>query len=143
VEADDRQGNRGDVRGRGLRLLLDTAVFIFAAQAPERISKRAAAALTSPENVRQLSAVSLTEISIKAALGKLHMSAFDVRAALDDLVVGILPFTANHAFRLFEFAPKHGDPFDRLIIAQAMVEQIPVVTPDDKFRLYKGLKLIW
>jgi PIN domain nuclease of toxin-antitoxin system len=124
-------------------LLLDTAVFIFAAQAPERLSKRATAVLMNLENIRQLSSISLTEISIKAALGKLDMSATDVRVALEDLAVSILPFTAEHAFRLFEFASHHGDPFDRQIVAQAMAEDIPVVSSDKKFSLYHGLKLIW
>jgi PIN domain nuclease of toxin-antitoxin system len=143
VEAYERQGNRKDVRERPLRLLLDTSVFIFAAQSPERLSKRAAAVLMNPGNIRQLSSISLTEISIKAALGKLDMSVSDVRVALEDLCVGILPFTADHAFRLFEFASHHGDPFDRQIVAQAMVEEIPVVSPDEKFSLYRGLKIIW
>jgi len=54
----------------------------------------------------------------------------------------LLPFSAEHAFRLFGLALHHRDPFDRQIIAQAMEEDIPVVTPDDKFGLYKGLKVV-
>jgi PIN domain nuclease of toxin-antitoxin system len=55
----------------------------------------------------------------------------------------ILPYTAEYAFRLFELPLRHGDPFDRQIIAQALSENIPIVTSDGAFRLYKGLKLIW
>jgi PIN domain nuclease of toxin-antitoxin system len=124
-------------------VLLDTAVLIFSVESPERISKRATAVLKNPENVRELSSVSLTEIAIKATLGKLKFTAEIARQALEDMDVRILPFTAEHAFRLFELPAHHRDPFDRQIIAQAISENIPVVTSDEKFSLYKGVKLIW
>lgn len=124
-------------------MLLDTAVLIFSVESPERISKRATAVLKNPENVRELSSVSLTEIAIKATLGKLRFSAEIARQALEDMDVRILPFTAEHAFRLFELPAHHRDPFDRQIIAQAISENIPVVTSDEHFSLYKGVKLIW
>jgi len=126
-----------------LRLLLDTAVFIFAVESPRRLSSRAAAVLRNPGNVRELSSVSLAEIAIKATLGKLKISAEDARQAIRDMDIHILPFTADHAFRLFELPAHHRDPFDRQIIAQALSEDIPVVTSDDKFRLYNGLNLVW
>jgi PIN domain nuclease of toxin-antitoxin system len=124
-------------------VLLDTAVLIFSVESPERISKRATEVLKNPENVRELSSVSLTEIAIKATLGKLKFTAEIARQALEDMDVRILPFTAEHAFRLFELPAHHRDPFDRQIIAQAISENIPVVTSDEKFSLYKGVKLIW
>jgi PIN domain nuclease of toxin-antitoxin system len=126
-----------------VRFLLDTAVLIYAVEAPERLSKRAAAALQNPENVLELSAISITEIAIKAALGKLRITAAIVRQAVQDLDIRILPYTGEHALRLFELPLHHGDPFDRQVIAQALSEKIPVVTPDEKFRLYSGLKIIW
>jgi PIN domain nuclease of toxin-antitoxin system len=126
-----------------LRLLLDTAVFIFAVESPGRLSNRAAAVLKNPGNVRELSSVSLTEIAIKATLGKLRISAEDARQAIRDMDIHILPFTADHAFRLFELPAHHRDPFDRQIIAQALWEDVPLVTSDDKFRLYHGVHLIW
>ena len=124
-------------------MLLDTAVFIFAVEAPRRLSVRAAAILKNPDNIRELSSVSLTEIAIKKTLGKLNMSAQDTRQAIEDMCIHILPFTADHAFRLFELPAHHRDPFDRQIIAQAFWEDVPVVTSDEQFSLYKGLKLIW
>jgi PIN domain nuclease of toxin-antitoxin system len=126
-----------------VRLLLDTAVLIFAVGAPDRLSRRAAAALKNPENVRELSSISLAEIAVKSSLGKLSISAPIARQALDDLDVRVLPFTSDHAFRLFELPVHHRDPFDRQIIAQALYEDIAVVTPDRQFCSYKGLKLIW
>jgi PIN domain nuclease of toxin-antitoxin system len=126
-----------------MRVLLDTAVFIFSVEAPERLSKRAYAALESAGNVREISSISLTEIAIKSALGKIKMPAEIVRQAMQAMMVRILPFTAEHAYRLFELPLHHRDPFDRQIIAQALSEKIPVVTPDEKFRLYAGLKIVW
>lgn len=126
-----------------VRLLLDTAVLIYAVESPERLTKRAIAALENAENVLELSAVSLSEIAIKTALGKLRLSAAVARQAVKDLDIRILPYTADHAFHLFDLPLHHGDPFDRQIIAQALSEKIPIVTSDEKFSLYKGLKLIW
>ena len=126
-----------------MRLLLDTAILIYAVEAPERLSKRAAAALENPRNVLELSAISITEIAIKTSLGKLRVTAAMARQAIQDLDIRILPYTGEHALRLFELPPHHGDPFDRQIISQALCEKIPVVTPDEKFRLYGGLKIIW
>jgi PIN domain nuclease of toxin-antitoxin system len=79
----------------------------------------------------------------QAALGKLKLSAATVRQAVQDLDIRTLPYTADHAFQLFGLPLHHGDPFDRQIIAQALSEQIPVVTPDEKFGLYQGLKVVW
>jgi PIN domain nuclease of toxin-antitoxin system len=126
-----------------VRLLLDTATFIYAVEAPERLSKRANSALQNAENILELSAISIAEISIKAALGKLKLSADTIRHSILDLDIRIMSYTIEHALRLFEVPLHHRDPFDRQIIAQALAEKIAVVTPDDKFKLYTGLKIIW
>jgi PIN domain nuclease of toxin-antitoxin system len=126
-----------------MRLLLDTAVLIYAVELPERLSKRAATAVRNLDNALELSAISVTEIAIKAASGKLVFSDVILRKAMDDLGVRILPYKADHAFHMFGLPPHHGDPFDRQIIAQALCERIPVVTPDNKFRLYEGITVVW
>jgi PIN domain nuclease of toxin-antitoxin system len=126
-----------------MRLLLDTATLIFSVKAPERLSRRAQGVLGDPRNIRELSSVSLTEIAVKASLGKLIFSESAARQALQDMDIHILPFLADHAFHIFRLPAHHADPFDRQIIAQALVEGIPVVTPDRKFGLYEGLKIIW
>ena len=125
-----------------MRLLLDTAVIIHAVEFPERLSRRAATALRNLDNAIELSAVSVTEIAIKAASGKLAFSAVILRKAMDDLGVRILPYTADHAFRMFGLPRHHNDPFDRQIIAQALYEKVSVVTPDEKFSLY-GIPIVW
>jgi len=126
-----------------MRLLLDTAVLIWAATSPDRLTRRVRAVLKNPDNALELSSVSLSEIAIKRAIGKLAFSGSDARQALDDLGVRVLPYTSDHAFLLFELPLAHSDPFDRQIIAQALSEGIPVVTPDQKFTLYEGLDIIW
>lgn len=126
-----------------MRLLLDTVALIFAVESPERLTKRATGILQNTENILELSVISLSEIAIKAARGKLKFSAADTRHALENLDVRVLPYTMNHAFFLFDLPRLHADPFDGQIIAQALCEEIPVMTCDEKFRLYNGLKVLW
>ena len=92
-----------------MRLLLDTVALIFSVESPERLTKRATGILQNTENILELSAISLSEIAVKAARGKLKFSAADTRHALEDLDIRILPYTANHAFFLFDpTAPARG-----------------------------------
>jgi PIN domain nuclease of toxin-antitoxin system len=126
-----------------VRVLLDTAILIYAVESPERLTKRATTVLENAQNVLEVSAISLSEIAIKTALGKLRVSADVVRQAVAALNIRILPYTADHAFQLFDLPLHHADPFDRQIIAQALSEKIPILTSDEKFSLYKGLRLIW
>ena len=126
-----------------MRLLLDTAAFIYAIETPERLSKRALSALQNPENVLELSTISITEIAVKSALDKLKLSADATQRSIQDLDIRVTSYTIEHALRLFAVPLHHRDPFDRQIISQALCEQVPVVTPDEKFQLYKGLKVIW
>jgi len=125
-----------------VRLLLDTAILIHSVVAPELLTKRVAAMLEDEANVLEVSAMSISEIAIKAARGKLRLSPETIRQALDDMDIRVLPYTAEHAYVLFDIPRHHGDPFDRQIIAQAMAEEIPVVTSDRVFRLYKNLTVI-
>ena len=126
-----------------MRVLLDTAVLIFAVEAPERLSQQASNVLTKPGNIRELSCVSLTEITVKTSLGKLGFSAATAQQAINDMDLRVLPFSAAHAFKMLELPLHHRDPFDRQLIAQALCEDIAIVTPDQKFRLYQGIKIIW
>jgi PIN domain nuclease of toxin-antitoxin system len=126
-----------------MRLLLDTATFIWAVGSPERISSKAMRSMQNSQARLELSAISLSEIAIKQALGKLDFSANDVRVGIADLKLRVLPYTADHAFQLFNMPQHHRDPFDRQIIAQALAEDVPLVSEDETFDLYKGLQVIW
>jgi PIN domain nuclease of toxin-antitoxin system len=126
-----------------MRVILDTVTFIWAVTTPQRLSRAAMATLRKATTVREVSVVSLNEISIKQTRGKLTFGKTDALAGLADLRLRVLPYSAEHAFRLFDLPTHHPDPFDRQIIAQALVEQVAVVTPDESFKLYAGLKVIW
>jgi PIN domain nuclease of toxin-antitoxin system len=126
-----------------MRLLLDTVTFIWAVSSPDRISSKAMRSMQNNQARLELSAISLSEIAIKQALGKLNLSADEVRIGTEDLKLRILPYTADHAFQLFTLPQHHRDPFDRQIIAQTLAEDIAVVTSDEKFRLYKGVQVVW
>jgi PIN domain nuclease of toxin-antitoxin system len=66
-----------------------------------------------------------------------------VQEAAKDLALTIIPFTPQHSYRLFSLPKLHRDPFDRMIISTALVEGIPVIGGDSRFRKYRGLKVIW
>jgi PIN domain nuclease of toxin-antitoxin system len=123
--------------------LLDTVAFLFAANAPERLSKRVAGIFADPETDLLLSSISLSEIAIKNAIGKATLSLHEVKLGLEDLRIQLVSYTPKHAICLFEMPVRHRDPFDRQIIAQAISEGIPVITCDEKFRLYENLEVIW
>jgi PIN domain nuclease of toxin-antitoxin system len=125
-----------------VRVLIDTSVLIFAALEPNRLTKSAFSILADSENIPEISTVSIAEIALKNATGKLIFPSIDVRHSLDDLKIRILPFTADHAFRLFNLPLHHRDPFDRQIIAQSLHEKIPLITSDRKFNLYLD-EILW
>jgi PIN domain nuclease of toxin-antitoxin system len=124
-------------------VLLDTVTFLWSVKEPERVSKKAMAILAGPETEREISAVSLSEMAIKWAIGKLGISRSEVEQGVMDLELRVLPFNGVHAYKMFVLPMHHSDPFDRQIIAQAMVEEIPVVTSDRTFAAYQGLEIIW
>jgi len=126
-----------------MRVLLDTAALILALESPQRLSRHCSALLESRKNQLDLSALSISEIAIKTGLGKLQLSWDAVRVAIEEWDVRILPYTGEHAQWMFQLPFHHADPFDRQIIAQALCESIPVVTCDETFRRYEGLKVIW
>ena len=74
--------------------------------------------------------ISLSEIAIKQARGKLAFDKEDLARGVADLQLSVLPYTEKHAYGLFDLPMCHADPFDRQIIAQALAEDIPVVTSD-------------
>ncbi len=99
--------------------------------------------LQDPSNTREISVVSLAEIALKSAIGKLTITEGELVKGIADLELKILSCNSDHLWELFHLPLHHRDPFDREIIAQALVEGIPVVTPDRQFGNYKGLKIIW
>jgi PIN domain nuclease of toxin-antitoxin system len=126
-----------------VRLLLDTVIFIWALESPDRISRKAMALLQNQDTVRELSSISVSEMAIKTSIGKLNFTQTDLQTGIADLELRILPYTGEHALQLFSLPPHHSDPFDRQLISQAIFEDIPIVSCDSKFKLYKNLRTIW
>ena len=104
------------------RLLLDTHVLLWANESPERLSAEAVAALEDPANDLLVSSVSVAEIEIKRRLGKLAME-HGCETLRSHLGAIWLDLTAAHAMKLSTLPDLHADPFDRLLIAQALAEE--------------------
>jgi len=126
-----------------MRVLLDTMAFLFAIGDPDRLSRKARAVMRDPANQRELSVISLAEIAMKNAAGKLNLSREDAVEALSRLQVSMLPYAEAQVLELMTLPVRHPDPFDRMLIAQALAEDVPVMTCDKEFRKYKGLEVIW
>jgi len=126
-----------------MRVLLDTVAFLFAIGDPDRLSRKARTVMGDPANQRELSVISLAEIAMKNAAGKLNLSREDAVEALSRLQVSMLPYAEAQVFELMTLPVHHRDPFDRMLIAQALAEDVPVMTCDKEFRKYKGLEVIW
>jgi PIN domain nuclease of toxin-antitoxin system len=108
--------------------------------APERLRESARALLSERRNELLLSTASLWEISIKVGLGKLTLPGRPV-TYLPPLIersgVGVLPVAVEHALHVADLPPHHRDPFDRLLVAVARVERLPILTADRTFEAYE------
>lgn len=122
-----------------MKLLLDTQVWLWMHSAPERFSRRTLNSLANQDNQLFLSAVSVWEIVAKHALGKLQLPeppATYVPSRLQMAATTPVDVRMPHALQLSTLPGHHRDPFDRLLIAQAQVEELAIVTADPLFRRY-------
>ncbi|MEM1169398.1 MAG: type II toxin-antitoxin system VapC family toxin [Cyanobacteria bacterium P01_H01_bin.35] len=121
-----------------MKLLLDTHTFIWWDSEPSKLSKRALELLTDKNNLRLLSVVSLWEISIKHQLGKLTLNKTlgEIVAIQKNNFIDILAITVAHVLALDSLSVYHKDPFDRLLIAQANVENAVLISCDSVFANY-------
>jgi len=125
-------------------VLLDTQAFYLAAAGGiNALPKRVSSLLTDEETERWISAISLVEIAIKNSLGKMRLTDEMMQQGVADLQLTVIPFEPRHAYRMFALPLHHRDPFDRLIIATAVEEGVPLVGADRQFRRYRGLKVFW
>lgn len=99
--------------------------------------------LSNPADERIVCTISLVEIANKASTGKLEMNDDDTQRAVEDLRISLLPLEPQHAIKMFSLPQHHSDPFDRIILATALVEKLPIVTGDRVFHRYSGIKVIW
>jgi PIN domain nuclease of toxin-antitoxin system len=123
-----------------LKFLLDTQLLLWGAGQPERLSAAARKLLSDPANELLFSAASLWEIAIKNTLGRqdFRVDARLLRRSLLDNGYAELPITSEHAVSIDALPPLHKDPFDRLLVAQALVEGITLLTGDAQLARYPG-----
>lgn len=123
-----------------MRLLIDTHILLWALYTPDEIRAQVRPLLEAPEAEIYVSLASVWEIAMKVGLGKLRVTD-DLPAVLESAGLKLLPISAAHAWHVRTLAHFHGDPFDRLILAQAVLEQLTLVTRDAKFADY-GVQVI-
>lgn len=128
-----------------MRLLLGTHTLFWSVEDPSQVSATAMAAMQDPANERLLSAATIWELAIKFGQGNIVL-AMPYRqwmeTAIADLKLNILPVTVEYAERQTMLPAHHKDPFDRLMIAQSLVDGIAVVGADVAFDAY-GVTRIW
>ncbi len=122
-----------------MKLLLDTQIFIWWDSEPERLPPRLLALCEDPDNALVLSVASVWEIQIKVQLGKLDLDrplANIVEGHLLENQIELLPIELPHVLALEQLPFHHKDPFDRLIVAQALVERLTILSVDSLFDYY-------
>ena len=127
-----------------MNVLVDTHVWIWSLASPDRLSPESRGLLSSSRNVVYLSAASAWELAIKAALGYIKLpepveTYVPTRMARQGITA--LPITHAHALRVSTLPQHHRDPFDPLLIAQALGERLPILTADAAFDRY-GVEVI-
>ena len=128
-----------------MRLLLDTHAFLWWIEDAPALSRKARAAIADPQNQILLSLASSWEMAIKLSLGRLKLPDVIERFIPDQLAANgfsQLQIDFRHVAKVAALAFHHRDPFDRLLAAQAIEEDLPIITSDRVFRKY-GVKRIW
>lgn len=131
--------------GPRLRLLLDTHALLWALKGSSRLSTRARLLIDDPAHEKIISAASAFEITTKHRIGKLPEAdaiSPDVQAALSPFGFAFLPISVTHASTAGALPFPHGDPFDRLLIAQSLIEKAPLVSNEKLFDRF-GVERIW
>jgi len=126
-------------------MILDTHIFLWMNEGPEKLAKKIRTLIESPETLLYLSAASALEISMKCSIKKLYLPSdaatyVHERVASNNLLS--LPITLKHGLMAGSFSAEHRDPFDRLLAAQAIIEEMPILTVDRKFEQFP-CTVIW
>lgn len=117
-----------------MRVLLDTHVLLWALAEPSKLSPSTRKQINAADVF--VSAASIWEIGIKSALGKINTSAGEILAAIEPAGFLMLSITGEHAAKAAELPLLHKDPFDRLLVAQAAIEPMILITNDKKLEGY-------
>jgi PIN domain nuclease of toxin-antitoxin system len=123
-----------------MKILLDTHLLLWAAGEPRRLSRQTRALLDDPAHELLFSAASLWEVAIKRGLGRkdFTVDARLLRRGLLDNGYGELPISSDHVVATESLPPLHKDPFDRILVAQATIEGVILLTTDSLISKYPG-----
>lgn len=128
-----------------MNYLIDTHVFLWGAVDETRISKKAFSVMENADNDLYISSASIWEIIIKARAGKLELP-FKINQFIADQMSALklkpLPIQISHAENLYKLPDHHKDPFDRMLVSQAQVENIDIITSDLLIAKY-DIKVVW
>jgi len=127
-----------------VRLLIDTQCWLWMSASPERLSKRTQELLRDAGTERLLSVASIWELAIKYQLGRISLPVAPldfVPSRLETTQTAALGISAAHALRVGVLPRHHRDPFDRMIVAQALIEGVAVLTADPAFARYQVERL--
>jgi PIN domain nuclease of toxin-antitoxin system len=119
-----------------MRLLIDTHVFIWASDTPSKLTAKTRALIAEPANDVFVSAASLWEMAIKAAMGRLRFPVDRMPEIIAEMGFEPLSMTMSHALEAGSLPRHHDDPFDRMLIAQARLDGLTLVTLDRQFARY-------
>ncbi|BCV22004.1 type II toxin-antitoxin system VapC family toxin [Moorella sp. Hama-1] len=128
-----------------MKALLDTHTFLWWITEDPRLSSRVRQIMSDSDNILYLSAASCWEMAIKARLGKLELPANISSFIPDQLVINAitpLPIEMSHALHVYNLPDYHRDPFDRLLVAQAQIDNLPILTADPQIARY-SVNVIW
>ena len=128
-----------------MKVLLDTHALLWAVLSPSTLSRKASAVIADESNIILVSAASAWEISTKVRLGKLPGAEILEREFLDvvdDAGYTLLPIDAASALRAGRLTSEHRDPFDRILAAQALAQDIPILSTDTKLDTF-GIRRLW
>jgi PIN domain nuclease of toxin-antitoxin system len=123
-----------------MKILLDTHIFLWWITDDSRLSGRAHEIISNSHNELYLSAASGWEIAIKSGLGRIQLPRkpdFFIAEQLSRNAIISMPIEMSHALHVHTLPLHHQDPFDRIIIAQAQLEKVPILTADPQFKKYK------
>lgn len=118
-----------------MKILIDTHIFLWMLSCPEKINSKRRYELESPANEVILSAMSIAELMIKSSIGKIRIE-FDPLEMAKKMQIEVLDFSGAHAMALGNLPFHHKDPFDRMILAQSLVNKVALMSDDPKFLKY-------
>jgi len=120
-----------------VKLLLDSHVFLWWLAGDRKLRAGPRQAMADPTSIVYVSAATIWELSLKAAIGKLDLDGADLVEEIAENDFVELPMTARHSLAAAYLPHHHEDPFDRMLIAQAQIEGLTIVTKDLAFRAYE------